>query len=77
MSGILLELPSGKIIRSDHKVGPVFGLYGTFATVFAFPYEIKQPLESIEILCVKNAQHTELEEQQDLHQPNKALRVLT
>lgn len=77
MSGILLELPSGKIIRIDHKVGPVFGVYGTFATVFAFPHEIKQSLESIEIQCVKNAQQTELEEQQDLHQPSKAVRVLT
>lgn len=33
---------------TDHKVGPAFGVYGTFATVFAFPYEIKQLLESIE-----------------------------
>lgn len=48
MSGILFELPSGKMMCVDHKVGPVVGVYGTFASVFAFPYEIKQPLESIE-----------------------------
>lgn len=60
----------------DHKVGCIFGVYGTFATVFAFPYEIKQPLEGMETQCVKNAQHAELEEQGDLHQPMKAVHVL-
>lgn len=53
VSGILFELPSGKIMCIDHEVGPVFGVYGTFATVFAFPYEIKQPLESIDSQCVR------------------------
>lgn len=53
MSGILLELPSGKMMCIDHKVGPVTGVYGTFATVFAFLYEIKQPLESIETQCIR------------------------
>lgn len=53
MNGILLDLPSGKIMCVDHKVGSVFGVYGTFASVFAFPCEIKQTLRSTETQCIR------------------------
>lgn len=53
VNGILLDLPSGKIMCVDHKVGSVFRVYGTFAYVFAFPFEIKQPLGSTESRCIR------------------------
>lgn len=52
MNGILLDLPSGKIMCVDPKVGSIFGVYGTFASVFAFPCEIKESLGSTEIQCI-------------------------
>lgn len=76
MNGILLDLPSGKIICVHHKVGSVFRVYGAFASVFAFPCEIKQTLGSTETQCIK-MHKTELRERQDLHQPNKLIHALT
>lgn len=37
----------------DHKVGTVFQVYRKFSFVFAFPYEIKQPLGSTETQCIR------------------------
>lgn len=51
VNGILLDLPSGKIMCGDHEVGSGFQVYGTSAFVFVFPCEIKQPLGSTEIHC--------------------------
>lgn len=59
MSDTLLDLSSGKITCVDHKVGSVLRGYGTFshqrtfASEFAVPCEIKQPLGSTETWCVR------------------------
>lgn len=59
MNAILLDLSSGKITCMNHKVGSVlrgygtFSHQGTFASEFAFPCEIKQPLGSTETRCVR------------------------